>query len=75
MPDEITNELIYEVLKNVQTSIARLETGMQELKHGQINIRDDIHAVRGDVLRHDKALASLEIDMERIKHRLDMVDN
>lgn len=74
MDEKISNELIYDVLKNMQSSISKIENNMQELKQGQINIRDDIHALRGDVLRHDKALATLEIDVDRIKHRLDLVD-
>ncbi len=74
MPDKISNELLYEILKNLQVGISRMEINLTELKQGQINIRDDIHALRGDVLRHDKALAMLEVDIERIKHRLDMSD-
>ena len=36
--------------------------------------RDDIHGVRGDIRRQERAIASLEHDVERIKHRLDLVD-
>ncbi len=72
MAENITNELIYEVLKSLQENIRRIDSSLREIKDGQIHIREDINSVRGDVLRHDKSMAGLEVDIERIKNRLDL---
>jgi len=32
------------------------------------------HATRGDILRQEKAIAALEVDIDRIKVRLDLSD-
>lgn len=71
---KVTNDLLYEILKRVQADLAELKNGQRDLKEGQIAIRDDIHAARGAILRHERALATMEADIDRIKFRLDLSD-
>jgi len=37
-------------------------------------MRVELHAIRGKQLRQMQALASLENDMDRVKRRLDLID-
>ena len=69
---EVTNELMYELLKAVQTSICKLEDGLGEIKQELIAIRgtmvsmqQDIHNIYGILARHDEKL-------DRIERRLDL---
>ncbi|MEW8072604.1 MAG: hypothetical protein AB2826_19480 [Candidatus Thiodiazotropha sp.] len=70
----ITNELIYEVLKNVQADISELKSVVVELKEGQIGLRGQLHAIQGDALRQERTVAVLQLDIDRIKNRLDLAD-
>lgn len=70
----ITNELIYEVLKNVQADISELKSVVVELKEGQIGLRGQLHAIQGDALRQERTVAGVQLDIDRIKSRLDLTD-
>ena len=71
---QVTMELVYEVLKKLQQGQADLATGLRDVKESIISLREDVHGTRGDLLRHEKALAALESDIGRIKVRLDLRD-
>jgi len=69
---EPTNEMIYETLEAMQTSIRRLEDGQSEVKQELIAIRgtmvsmqQDINNIYGILARHDGRL-------DRIERRLDL---
>lgn len=63
-----------EYLRRLDQKFDRLESDIRDLKEGQIAIRDDIHAVRGDIRRHERSFAGIEHDIDRIKTRLDLTD-
>lgn len=69
---EVTNEIIYEVLKSIQSTLSNHGHQLKELKDSGIAIREDILGVRNDLLRHEKALATLEAEVDHIKNRLDL---
>lgn len=69
---EPTNEMIYETLEAMQTSIRRLEDGQSEVKQELIAIRgtmvsmqQDINNIYGILARHDGGL-------DRIERRFDL---
>ncbi len=72
--DTVTNELLLEVLKTLQQDNVEIKRSLKDVKENIISVRDDIHSLRSDILRQEKALATLEIDVDRIKARLDIVD-
>lgn len=72
--NNVTNELIYEVLKTIQSRLERQEDLLKELHEGQLRTREDANAVRGDVLRLERQLASLDVRLGRIEKRLNLVD-
>jgi translation initiation factor 2B subunit (eIF-2B alpha/beta/delta family) len=68
---DVTNELLYEILKAVQTSIRKLEDGLGELKQELIAIRgtmvsmqQDINNIYGILARHDQRLDRIERRLE-----------
>ena len=72
--DNIDFNLMLELAKDTNSRPRKIEEEVKELKGLNISIREDINSVRGDLLRHEKAFAVLEVDMDRIKARLDLVD-
>ena len=72
MADEPIN-LVLEHLKRIQADISDLKTSVGELRVGQLSLRDDIHAIRGDLLRHEHLLASLDSGLRRVETRLELV--
>jgi uncharacterized protein Yka (UPF0111/DUF47 family) len=69
---EITNDLIYEILKNIQGRMDKMEHGIGEIRHEVVSIRltqmgiqNDIHNMYGILARHDERL-------DRIENRLDL---
>ena len=71
---EVSNELLYEVLKNLQDLMSRFEQTHSEIK-------TKLQAVRGHMLAYQTDMANLyaisarqELRLERIERRLDLVD-
>nr|WP_295465339.1 hypothetical protein [Mesorhizobium sp.] len=69
---EVTNDLIYEILKNIQGRVDKMEHGIGEIRHEVVSIRltqmgiqNDIHNMYGILARHDDRL-------ERIENRLEL---
>ena len=71
---KVTNDLIYEVLKQMQTDIAHLKHGQQELRDSFIIVREDIHSLSGRVLSLEKAQNNVELRLARIEKRFDLVE-
>ena len=72
--DKVTNELLLEVLKQLQSDNVDMKRSLQYLKQSVLSVRNDVHSLRSDILRQEKALAAVEVDVDRIKTRLDLVD-
>jgi len=71
---EVTNELMYEVLKVIQQDVFSLKNGVSELKlelnavrGHMISMQPDIHNIYGVLARHD-------VRLERIERRLELSD-
>ncbi len=69
---EVTNELMYEVLKSLPADVRLLKDGQREIKQELTSIRgqliavnQDIHNIYGILGRHDERLG-------RIEQRLDL---
>jgi hypothetical protein len=52
-----------------------LRRDMRDLKDEAISTREEIQALRRDVLRQERGLAAMQLDMDRVKTRLDLQDN
>lgn len=71
---DITNDLIYEVLKDIQQRVANVEQNTKDNRVGIANIRKDIHHVEGHILRHDDEFTRMHDRLERIERRLQLAD-
>ena len=68
---EVTNELIFEVLKSLQADVRLLKDGQGEIKQELISIRGQLVAVNQDINniygilgRHDERLGRIEQRLE-----------
>ena len=71
---EVTNQLLYEVLKQIQAELAHVRSRVDEHSEQLISVRDDIHGVRGDILRVERSLAETKVRVERIERRMGLVE-
>lgn len=68
---EVTNELMYEVLKSLQQDVRFLKDGQREIKQELVSIRgyilsiqNDVHNIYGILGRHDDRLDRIERRLE-----------
>lgn len=71
---EVDN-LILEHLRAIRSKLDRLEDGQREIVDKIIALRMREHAQDGDINRHERDIAHPKADIERIKRRLDLVDD
>ena len=74
MPDKVTNDLLYEVLKAVQSDVATVRTDMRDMKARLASIESFIATLHGDSTRQTVRMDELQVRIERIEHRLDLSD-
>ncbi len=74
MSEKATNELMLEILKTLQADSKATRGDIRDMRDSMISMREEMHGLRGDLLRQERAIASLENDIDRIKVRLDLVD-
>ena len=69
---EVTNDLIYEVLKNIQSRLDGLEHGVRELKQELISIRGHMLSMQNDIHNIYAKLDRQDERLERIERRLEL---
>ncbi len=81
MAENVTNELIYEILKHIQDRLAKVETVLADHTRQFIRVREDINSVRedinglrGDDLRREAMQARMDERLQRIENRLNLTD-
>lgn len=74
MPEAITNELLYEVLKTLQAGQAEIKATLADHSRQFIRVREDINNLRGDDLRRETLQAQMDVRLERIESRLNLKD-
>ena len=70
---EVTNELMLENLKANQDKLSKLESGQRGMKDEMIAIRLHQHASQGEINSIYSRLGSLDVCLERVDNRLDIV--
>ena len=71
---EITNELIYEVLKSIQSRLNNLDSGQTDIKNELVGIRGHMLATVSETNNLYSRLGSVELRLDRIEKRLGMSD-
>lgn len=70
---QITNELMFEILKSIQAKIESMDRGMKDLAQGQIRVREDLNNFHRDTIRLESQLADISHRLERVEKRFDTV--
>jgi polyhydroxyalkanoate synthesis regulator phasin len=81
MTEQEAHNFTHDLLKKIQAGIVELRNGqvdlrrdMRDLKEAQIGTRDEIQALRRDMLRQERGFAALQLDMDKVKSRLELND-
>jgi hypothetical protein len=71
---QITKELMYEMLQQLQAGQAELKAGLLHQRDQFIRVREDINSSRGDDLRRETLQAQMDARLQRIEARLNLTD-
>jgi hypothetical protein len=71
---EVTNDLMYEVLKQIQSDVAGLKDGQRELTSAMNAVRTYLVALQQDVSNIYTILVRHETRLDRIERRLDIAE-
>jgi septal ring factor EnvC (AmiA/AmiB activator) len=71
---EISNELIYEVLKSVQARQAKMDDKIDEMGHGLQAVRLSLNSVRQEIVGVNTELAGIHATLVRHEQRLDRIE-
>ncbi|WP_299085153.1 hypothetical protein [uncultured Ruegeria sp.] len=74
MADDATNELLLEHLKKVQTKLSDMHGDITDVKADLRAIKSHMAGFMQSEVAQDGAIAQMQRDLERIKRRLDLVD-
>jgi parvulin-like peptidyl-prolyl isomerase len=74
MSQNVTNELIYDVLKQVQADMAEVKGTLADHTRQFIRVREDINSLRGDDLRRESLQTQMDVRLQRIEKRLNLSD-
>ncbi len=72
---EDPQEIILEHLRYMRGRVDTIDENVKELRQSVLDVREQINGIRGDFLRLERALAAQEVDIDRIKNRLDLSEN
>ena len=75
MPDTVTNELLLEHMKAIQTKLAAMASDITELKTDMRGIKSHMAGFMQSEVAQDNAIASLQSRLDRIERRLDLADS
>ena len=68
---EATQELMYELLKKLQTDMSYVKDNLRDLRQDNVRIRNDIHVVQGDINSLRASDVQIIDRLERIENRLE----
>jgi hypothetical protein len=74
MAENVTNELLLETLKAVQTKLSRHDEAFQRIEGELRAIKTHVYGLVQSDLSRESDLASLRLRIERIERRLELND-
>ena len=74
MAEPITNELIYEVLKRIQSDVAHIRDRVDDHDQQFILLRREVHNLRGDGLDLAGGQVAIRDEISRLKNRFEFAD-
>ena len=70
---QITNELMYEILKSIQARLETMDRSLKDLAHGQIRLREDLNNFHRDAIRLEVQVSDVGNRLERLEKRFETV--
>jgi hypothetical protein len=74
MAENITNELMLEILKQLQKDMADVKATLADHTRQFIRVREELNGLRGDDIRREVLQAQMDHRLERIEKRLNLSD-
>lgn len=74
MVDNVTNELLLEPLKAIQSKLADIASDIVDLKADMRGLKGHMAAFMQSEVAQDSSIASIQLKIERIEQRLNLVD-
>lgn len=74
MADNVTNELIFETLKSIQAKLADIASDISDMKADMRGQKAHLAGFMQSEVAQDGAIAALQLKIERIEKRLNIVD-
>jgi len=74
MTSTITNELMYETLKPIQTKLAEILSEIHDIKADNRGLKAYMAGFMQSEVAQDSTVAGLEIRLERVERRLELID-
>lgn len=71
---EVTNDLIYEVLKAIQSRLCVIEAKLTELRENDIQTREGQNRLEAGLLRIERMDAGTQVRLDRLENRLNLKD-
>lgn len=72
MVDNVTNELLLETLKAIQSKLSKVADDIVDLKNDMRGVKGHMAAFMQSEIAQDGALASIQSRLERIERRLEL---
>ena len=69
---DLTNELMFELLKRIQADSSGLKDSFRDLRLDLSNLRTQVHLMQGDMNHMRGSIARIDDRLDRIENRLDL---
>lgn len=69
---DVTNELMLELLKKIQTDISSLKEGHRDFRMDVLSLRNQFHLMQGDFNAMRNSIGHIETRLDRIENRLEL---
>ena len=69
---ELTQELLFEVLRKIQTEIATFKEGQRDVRQEIIGLRNYMHVMQGDINTMRGTMGQVLDRLDRIENRLEL---
>jgi hypothetical protein len=70
---EVTNQLIFDVLRTIQSDLSHLKEGQREIRQELIAIRGHITAMQADISNLYSVSARLELRFDRLERSVGFI--
>lgn len=74
MTENLEN-IILEHLRTIRQELKFLKDGQTDLKSEILSLKQYLHSIQGEAFRREQTIAGIQVDIDRIKTRLELSDS